>query len=71
MGQACGTYGSEGKNSQGLLGKPEGKGPLEIRRYRWENDIKIHLKKQDGWAWIGLMWPRKESVGKWQRLSTS
>ena len=66
MGQACGTYGRGGKQSQGLLGKPEGKGPLEIRRYRWENNIKMHLKKQDCCAWTGLIWPRKEVAGMWQ-----
>jgi hypothetical protein len=31
------------------VGKPEGKGPLEIPRYRWEDIIKMYLKKQDEW----------------------
>jgi len=28
-----------------LVGKPEGKRPLGIPRYRWENNIKIYLKE--------------------------
>jgi len=29
-----------------------------------ENNIKMHLKKQNGWAWTGLIWPRKELLGR-------
>ena len=43
--------------------KPEGKGPLEIPRYRWEDNIEMYLKEQDGRAWTGLIWLRKEAVG--------
>jgi hypothetical protein len=39
-----------------LVGKPEGKRPLERPRRRWENNIKIDLKEVC-WGrvdWIGL-----------------
>jgi hypothetical protein len=39
-----------------LVGKPEGKIPLGKPRRRWENSIKIILKKQDMSLWIGIIW---------------
>jgi hypothetical protein len=33
----------------GLMGKPEGRGTLEIPRRRWENNIKIDLREV-GWG---------------------
>jgi hypothetical protein len=38
MGEGRGVY-------RILVGKPEGKGPLGIPRYRWEDNIKINLQK--------------------------
>jgi hypothetical protein len=40
-----------------LVGKPEGKRPLERPRHRWEDNIKWIFKKWDG-AWSGLLWLR-------------
>jgi hypothetical protein len=40
-----------------LVGKPEGKRPLERPRRRWENRITRDLRKT-GWVWIGFTWQR-------------
>jgi hypothetical protein len=42
-----------------LMGKPEGKRPLERRRHRWEDNIKMDSKEM-GWGidWIGLVQDR-------------
>jgi hypothetical protein len=37
-----------------LMGKPEGKRPLERRRRRWEDNIKIGLWEVG--AWTGSCW---------------
>jgi hypothetical protein len=47
-----------------LVGKPEGKSPLERRRRRWEDEIKIDLR-EIGWrgVWSGFTWLRIGTVG--------
>jgi hypothetical protein len=40
MGWACGTFGED----EGLLGRPEGKKPLETYRRRWEDNIQVDLQ---------------------------
>jgi len=44
------TWHVKTNSCQVLVGKAEDKRPLGRPRRRWENNIKIHLKKQDGWA---------------------
>jgi hypothetical protein len=47
----------EGKNTyRVLVGKPEGKRPLERPRYRWEDGIKMDLREIGcgGGGWIHL-----------------
>jgi hypothetical protein len=46
-----------------LVGKPEGKRPLERRRCRWEDNIQVHLKeiRQKGVEWIS--WLQTETIG--------
>jgi hypothetical protein len=47
----------EGRNVyRVLVGKPEGKRPLERPRRRWEDNIKMYLRKIgiDGVNWIRL-----------------
>jgi hypothetical protein len=43
-----------------LVGKPEGKGPLVRPRRRYENNIKMKLKENDGWregrVVVGMDW---------------
>jgi hypothetical protein len=41
-----------------LIGKPEGKRPLERPKCRWEDEIRIDLK-ETGWrVWSGYSWLR-------------
>jgi hypothetical protein len=51
MGEGRGVY-------RVLIGRPEGKRPLEIHRRRWEDNIKMNLRKTeiDGMNWIRLVW---------------
>jgi hypothetical protein len=45
-----------------LVGKPEGKKPLERHRSRWEDDIKMDLR-EIGWGgmdWIDLVQDRDQ-----------
>ena len=47
MGGACSTYGGGEKRGvyRVLVGKPEGKRPLERPRCRWEDNIKMDLQE--------------------------
>jgi hypothetical protein len=38
-----------------LVGKPEGRRPLERPRCKWEDDIKIELREVGGGEWTGSM----------------
>ena len=41
-----------------LVGKPEGKRPLERPRHRWEDNIKMDLWEvggmETGWSWLKI-----------------
>jgi hypothetical protein len=54
----------EGRNvCRVLVGKPEGKRPLERTRRRWEDGLKIDLR-EIGWrVWNGFTWLRIRTVG--------
>jgi hypothetical protein len=39
----CGTNGGEERCVQGLVGRLDGKMPLEKRRLRWKDNIKVDL----------------------------
>jgi hypothetical protein len=55
----------EGRNVYSILvGKPEGKRPLERPRRRWEDGIKMDLR-EIGWGrvWSGFTWLRIGTVG--------
>jgi hypothetical protein len=41
-----------------LVGEPEGKRPLGRPRRRWEDNIKMDLRKWDLGVWIGFIWLR-------------
>jgi hypothetical protein len=58
MGERRGAY-------RALVGKPEGKRPFERPRRRWEDNIKMDLRKV-GWGtdWINLA----EDRDRWQAL---
>jgi hypothetical protein len=51
MGERRGAY-------RGLVGKPEGKGPLRIPRRRWEYNIKMDLQEVEFGAWNESIWFR-------------
>jgi hypothetical protein len=38
-----------------LVGKPEGKRPLERSRRRWRDNINWNLERWDGKVWTGLI----------------
>jgi hypothetical protein len=57
----------EGRNVyRVLVGKPEGKRPLERPRSRWEDGIKMDLREivcVGGGVWSGFTWLRIGTVG--------
>jgi len=57
MGWTCGTPGGNKKKCiHGVVGKPEGKGPLGTSRPNWEDNSKMNLT-ETGWEiveWINL-----------------
>jgi hypothetical protein len=46
-----------------LVGKPEGRRPLDKPRRRWEDNIKRELHDVGWGGWTGLKWPR---TGTWR-----
>jgi hypothetical protein len=54
----------EGRNVyRVLVGKPEGKRPLERQRRRWEDGIKMGLTEIGWGVWSGFSWLRIGTVG--------
>jgi hypothetical protein len=51
MGEGRGAY-------RILVGRPEGRRPLETPRHRWEDNIKMDLQEVGWGAWTGLIWLR-------------
>jgi hypothetical protein len=45
MGRVCSTSGEERKTYRILVGKPDGKKPLERPRRRWMDNIRMDLRK--------------------------
>jgi len=56
MGWACSTYGERRGVYRVLVGKPEGKRPVERLGRRWEYNIKMDLQEVgcEGMDWIHL-----------------
>jgi hypothetical protein len=46
-----------------LVGKSDGKEPLGRPRHRWEDNIRMDLRKWDVGVWTGLGWLRIEAGG--------
>jgi hypothetical protein len=67
MGRKCSTNGERRNAYRILVGKPEGRRPLERPRCRWVQNIKMDLREieWDGMLWIRLMWLR---IGTRERL---
>jgi hypothetical protein len=54
----------EGRNVyRVLVGKHEGKRPLERLRRRWENGIKMDIREIGWGVWSGFSWLRIGTVG--------
>jgi hypothetical protein len=41
-----------------LVGRPEGRRPLDRPRYRWEDNIKMDVQEVERGAWTGFSWLR-------------
>ena len=65
MGRTCSTYGDSRSAYRVLVGKPEGRRPLERPRIKWEDNIKMDLREV-GWGmdWIDLAQARD----RWQAV---
>jgi hypothetical protein len=69
MGGPCSTNGEKGNAYRLLVGKPEGKTPLERPRRRWVDNMSMDLGEV-GWGsvdWIGLAKDRN----RWRALVNS
>ena len=66
MGGACGAYGEGRGVHRVLVGKPEGKRPLERPRRRWEDNINMDLQEVGGCCedWMELAQDRD----RWRTL---
>jgi hypothetical protein len=53
MGVTCSTYGEKRVAYRILVGRLEGRRPLERPRRRWEDNIKIDLQEV---GWRGMDW---------------
>jgi hypothetical protein len=69
MGGACSTYGEGRGVYRVLVGKPEGKRPLERPRPRWEDNIRMDLQEVGCGCvdWIGLTQDRD----RWRALMSA
>jgi hypothetical protein len=57
MGKRRGAY-------RALVGKPEGRRPLGRSRRRWEDNIKMDLRKVGWGEWTGSIWLRIGTGGE-------
>jgi hypothetical protein len=62
MGRACSTNGENRNAYRILVGKPEGKRPLERLKRRWVDNINMDLREigWDGMDWIDLAQDRDQ-----------
>ena len=69
MGGACSAYEERRGVYRVLVGKPEGKRPLETPRHRWEDNIKMDLEEVGcgSMDWIELALDRD----RWRALVTA
>jgi len=66
MGGACGAYGKGRGVHRVLVGKPEGRRPLERPRRRWEDNIKTDL--QEVGAGFGGWMELAQNRDRWRAL---
>jgi len=60
MGERIGAY-------RVLVGKPEGRRPLERPRHRWEDNIKMDLQEVGWGGWHGLV-DLAQDTDRWRAL---
>jgi hypothetical protein len=65
MIRTCSTYGESRSACRVLVGKSEGRRPLERRKLKWEDNIKMGLREV-GWGtdWIDLA----QDKNRWQAI---
>jgi hypothetical protein len=63
MGRACSTNGAKRNAYRLLVGKPEGKSPLQDQEVGGWAILNWISERQNGMAWIGLMWLRIGASG--------
>jgi hypothetical protein len=56
MGRASSTYRGQEEVHRVLVGKPEGRRPLERPRHRWEDNIKVDHREVVWGEWTGSIW---------------
>jgi hypothetical protein len=56
MGKECSTYGEKKTAYKVLVGKSEGKRPLERPRHSWEDNIETNIRYE--MVWTGFIWLR-------------
>jgi hypothetical protein len=64
MGRACSTNGEGRGVFRVLVGRHEGKRPLERPRRTWESNIKMDRQEVGCGVWTGLSWLRIETGGR-------
>jgi len=57
------AWGRREGQTQGLVGRSEGKRPLGKPRRRWEDDIRMDLQEMRWGAWSGFTWHRIRTGG--------
>jgi hypothetical protein len=62
MGRPCSTNGENRNTYRILVGKPEGKRPLEISKRMWMANIKMDLREieRGGMDWVDLVQDRDQ-----------
>jgi hypothetical protein len=64
IGWARSTHGINDNTYRILVGRPEGLNTIQRHRHRWEDNIKIDLKKYDLMAWTGLIWHTTSTIDR-------
>jgi hypothetical protein len=63
MGGACSTKESDDSCIKIVVAKAEGKRSLERHRSRWEDNIRIDVRKIGREVWTGFIWLRIGNSG--------
>jgi hypothetical protein len=56
--------GEKGEARRIVVVKPEGRKPLRSPRRRWEVNINMYLKEQEGVVWTEFIWIRIRTSGR-------